>query len=778
VSLLLLCCVVEAGPWQDCGERFRHALKHHDVNGNVSRYLYTKRPGHLLPGGTAPLMVTYEGCRRFCGSGKQWTNWVKVTDSLMTWLLPLGALLLQAPFESNRFWATFFMLARWLGNPIVAIGGSLWNIRITSRCAALLDRSISETMLPGYADSAERLHADICVRMASWFVGGDGVREPQSAPLHGANAFSHLRDSLYILTVLNQFELDYHNYVPDVHAFLRFALFCFEADAGIGNGGDSCSSSRNGSVSSAGTGWGSNASDAAASAGSSVTAVAEPASAPDEAHITAVLRLRDKRAELAEHLRATRKHGVVPVLFSLLAFALALGISVAQAYGQLGSSYSEYNLSLGLLMTWLPVLVACTLLDRNPTNTELTRKELQRFFDSALLEWQAMQQCELTRPFAPLTVDISPNLRLSFSPGDDEGIPLAPTEPLPQPQPLPPTPLPPPPSPTRATQGKPFVLAFSGQVRRKWHRGVAYDIITDMEKKVDNWLTRNNKQRGYLHLFETGDFARIDVDTVRGAGRHSASFFHTVQVWQLLAALLVVGPATFGAFTASYNTPPIGIGCRAGGFMLFSVLAFGGYMIDMLGSWLHHLPPGRPRGAPQAPATPPAKAAARAVRVALTVLEVLTSSFLLMHLLGQTFLLYQTCFCRASMWTGRIRGGPGGYIDFEEDDYYRQHFALCPFWHAGTVLGCAPLVVVLYAVAEWCMQSHLWSIEFAKAMRGLRRVRRVRRARRFLGGALWAKGYAALARRACSVGASVQRRAQFRRATEGGNYGELSAPAP
>ncbi len=91
----------------------------------------------------------------------------------------------------------------------------------------------------------------------------------------------------------------------------------------------------------------------------------------------------------------------------------------------------------------------------------------------------------------------------------------------------------------------------------------------------------------------------------------------------------------------------------------------------------------------------------------LTVLEVLTSSFLVMHLLGQTFLWYQTCYCRASMWSGHFAGGRGGYIGFEDDAYYVKHFRLFPYWHTGTALGCAPLAVVLYAVAEGCMQSHL-----------------------------------------------------------------------
>ncbi len=47
--------------------------------------------------------------------------------------------------------------------------------------------------------------------------------------------------------------------------------------------------------------------------------------AADDDHVKAMLRLRNDRAELAEQLRATCKHGVVPVLFSLLGLCLGAG---------------------------------------------------------------------------------------------------------------------------------------------------------------------------------------------------------------------------------------------------------------------------------------------------------------------------------------------------------------------------------------------------------------------------------------------------------------------
>ncbi len=460
-----------------------------------------------------------------------------------------------------------------------------------------------------------------------------------STPLGGVNSFSHLCDSLYILTILNQFELDYDNYVPNVHAFLCYALFCYEAGAGNDDSGDE-SSSHNVSVLSASAGVGGSPPITAASAATSTEAVAVASLAPDDALVTAVPQLQHQRAVLAQHLRAMRKHGVVPALLSLFGFAAALAISIPQAYRQLRAKFSEYTLSLGLMMTWLPVLVAFMLLDYYPMNTDLTCLVVQRFFNGALNAWQAKQQRQLSRPVAPQSVVLVPNRTLSVLQDETEGILLVVPELLSQQQQSPLLLSPSLPLLTDATQCQLLVLAFGSQVRRKWHCGVAYDIIVKTEHQVDNWLKRSNGQLDYIHLFERGNFARVDGNSACDAGHHPASFFHTEQVWQLLAALFIVAPATFGAFTVSYNTLPVGIGCCTAGFLLFSILAFGSYMIDVLGSWLHHCAPGSPHGAPHIIAPTTVKAAVRVVCVALTVLAVLTSSLLVMHLLGQTFLWY------------------------------------------------------------------------------------------------------------------------------------------
>jgi hypothetical protein len=84
---------------------------------------------------------------------------------------------------------------------------------------------------------------------------------------------------------------------------------------------------------------------------------------------------------LAEYLRATRKRSAVPALASVLWYGVAMGISIGRA-NTLDDS-DGYDLALGLLMSWLPVLVACAIVDRYPTSSSHVRQALQRFLDSA-----------------------------------------------------------------------------------------------------------------------------------------------------------------------------------------------------------------------------------------------------------------------------------------------------------------------------------------------------------------------------------------------------------
>lgn len=84
-------------------------------------------------------------------------------------VLPVIGLIVQAPFESNKNLDSFLALSRWIGNPIASISYVLWNIKITGKCAMMVDMATPYDKIPG-EDSQ----------------------------------FAQMRDSLYILSVMNQ----------------------------------------------------------------------------------------------------------------------------------------------------------------------------------------------------------------------------------------------------------------------------------------------------------------------------------------------------------------------------------------------------------------------------------------------------------------------------------------------------------------------------------------------------------------------------------------------
>lgn len=79
--------------------------------------------------------ITYAGCKALCGTGNDWYPWEISSSFITTWVLPLLGNLLQAPFESNAFWRTVKLIARYLGSPIMGLTYILWNIEISGKCA-------------------------------------------------------------------------------------------------------------------------------------------------------------------------------------------------------------------------------------------------------------------------------------------------------------------------------------------------------------------------------------------------------------------------------------------------------------------------------------------------------------------------------------------------------------------------------------------------------------------------------------------------------------------
>ncbi|MCJ1346023.1 hypothetical protein MMC31_004234, partial [Peltigera leucophlebia] len=256
-------------------------------------------------------MITLVGCRKICGTGSDYYEWKDSSATITTWVLPVIGLLLQAPYESNEFWRTLRALARWLGNPVASLSYTLWNIKVTSKCALMVDMATKYEHIPGLYDEVS-----------------PGQR----------SQFSQIRDSMYILSVMNQYEIKRRMPSIEAEKLLRVALFS------------------------------------------------------DSLKLTAdenTSGLIQKRYELATLIRKGRKKGVVPVFISLLWFIFSLALSIQQAYGDLGANRTAHNMALGCLLSWLPVLILTGIVDRNPVAADSILLELNSFLDevrSALLD--------------------------------------------------------------------------------------------------------------------------------------------------------------------------------------------------------------------------------------------------------------------------------------------------------------------------------------------------------------------------------------------------------
>ncbi|KAL9037688.1 MAG: hypothetical protein Q9214_005587 [Letrouitia sp. 1 TL-2023] len=263
-----------------CGDLFKKG-----ANSTYAQYQYHGPVSGLYAHNPPPLLITIDGCKDICGTGTQYYPWGESSATITTWVLPVLGLLLQLPFESNAFWPTLWAMARWCGSPIATLSYVFWNIKVTSKSAMMVDMSVPYNKLP----------------------------DQQSD-------FSQMRDSLYILSVMNQYAGE---------KWLRVALF-------------------------------------------SDSLQLKPARLD-------VRTIVERRTDLAKYLREERKKGVVPVFFSLGWFLFSLALSIQTAFGQLGDNKTAHNLAFGLLLAWTPVLVIATIVNRHPVGTIRVRRKLNKF---------------------------------------------------------------------------------------------------------------------------------------------------------------------------------------------------------------------------------------------------------------------------------------------------------------------------------------------------------------------------------------------------------------
>ncbi|KAJ4358910.1 hypothetical protein N0V95_002616 [Ascochyta clinopodiicola] len=244
--------------------------------------------------------------------------------------------------------------------------------------------------------------------------------------------------------------------------------------------------------------------------------------------------LNQKRVKLAQDLRSNRRRGVVPIFISTLWFILALGISIEAAFGDLGSNPQAHNLAMGLFVSWLPILILCSILDRNPIASDDIQRKLNKLVD---LVCNSLLDPDTRREYIASFADLPQGQHMAY------WVELIAAK-------------------AEYVRGD-YFRGFAGQARTRFHYGAAYAILIEIEKayiaeRGRNWLSDPREARAALVLGQTD----------RGF-----TWFDGRQLWTVIASILFVGGSGVGAFVLSFNTPTIGLGCRTGGYLIFFIIA-------------------------------------------------------------------------------------------------------------------------------------------------------------------------------------------------------------
>lgn len=414
--------------------------------------------------------------------------------------------------------------------------------------------------------------------------------------------------------------------------------------------------------------------------------------------------LATKRRKLAHEFRAYRKRGMVPVFISFFPFLFALGVTLENAFGDVGAVATAHDLAIGLLVSWFPILILTSIVDKDilPAATGPARLKLNNLLESvrrALLDENLRNTYMKEENRTPDDFAWTAVLK-DYNFGGKTG----------------------------------FFVSQAGQGRVRWHYGVANPIVTGIEeafvaKKGRGWLGASAAE---VQIARTA----LVLGPERGLFVEGLKFFDPREFWEVLSALIIVFGTIGGAWILSYYTPTLGLGCRSGGYTVFFIIACSMAILEALSWWLIPEPLGTlsPRYMRLADLPPANSSIGRFIqRLRVTLnndprsifqtyimrpMEVTNLGWLLYIVFAQVLGSYQNCRCLASVWAGK-----GGYVDFESQEYYKEH-GIVLYWATGTAVSLFIMVSgLLYTIIVWCTQSHMNTLEYDDMTRGLMRIR-------------------------------------------------------
>jgi hypothetical protein len=89
------------------------------ANSTLQNLYGYHKPG--WPADSFTYLVNQSGCEAYVGTKPEYYSWSDAAGTINTWVLPFTGLLLQAPFDSNDFLATFWAIMRWLGGAMASL---------------------------------------------------------------------------------------------------------------------------------------------------------------------------------------------------------------------------------------------------------------------------------------------------------------------------------------------------------------------------------------------------------------------------------------------------------------------------------------------------------------------------------------------------------------------------------------------------------------------------------------------------------------------------------
>jgi len=257
---------------------------------------------------------------------------------------------------------------------------------------------------------------------------------------------------------------------------------------------------------------------------------------------------RDLLHAMAHQMRRSRRLGIWSTLASILLFFVAYAASVVLAFAEVGERTTTHSLAFGILITWLPLLLFFSILDRNPNSADRTRRFIHRW----LWNVRAVQAWERDRDAVPSLRNATTQqqhapywwteerelLAIAARRNEDRE-----------------------PGHECTPRSKCELSTFIGQGRHMGYFGLALCVA---KAKAGSEKKHTGDGNGWeMQLEEMVDATRGHLDA------------KPPLAWRLLSvtALALVWWELGMGMTISYNIPTVGVGCRFGSYLVYGALS-------------------------------------------------------------------------------------------------------------------------------------------------------------------------------------------------------------